>query len=64
MSDPAAVEALAAGFAKGLGVALRLEHPDLAWQINVGPVDRAKLARLNARDEGVGLTDNAKRAES
>jgi hypothetical protein len=42
----AAVEALAAGAARGLRNHLRAEQPDLAWEVKVGPVDRAKLARL------------------
>jgi hypothetical protein len=49
MTDPAAVEALAAGFARGVERRLRAERPDLAWEVRVGPIDWAKLARLEAR---------------
>jgi hypothetical protein len=48
MADPAAVEALVSGYARGVKRALRAERPDLSWEVKVGPVDRAKLARLEA----------------
>jgi hypothetical protein len=51
MTDPAAVRALINGYARGVHSALRAEHPDLAWEVDVGPVDRAKLARLEARSD-------------
>lgn len=53
MTDIATVEALGAGFARGLRHALQAERPDLAWEVRVGPVDRAKLARLNAEAASV-----------
>ncbi len=51
MTDYAAVQALVDGYARGVQSALRAERPDLAWEVSVGPVDRAKLARLEARGD-------------
>lgn len=48
MTHPTAIEALAAGAARGLLNHLRAERPDLAWKVEVRPVDRAKLAQLAA----------------
>jgi hypothetical protein len=50
-SEEAALDAMAAGFARGLELHLRAERPDLSWEVTVGPVDRAKLARLEADDD-------------
>lgn len=53
MTDPAAVQALVDGAARGLAAALRAERPDLSWQVDVRPVARAKLARLGARSSAL-----------
>jgi len=51
VTECATVEAMAAGAARALRQHLRAERPDLAWEVWVGPVDRAKLARLEARSD-------------
>ena len=49
MTDIATAEAMAAGFARGLRNQLRAERPDLSWEVTVGPVDRDKLAQIEAK---------------
>ena len=51
MTDYAAVEALAAGAARGLKAHLQAERPDLAWEVTVEPISRAELAELEARSD-------------
>ncbi len=51
-SEEAALDAMAAGFARGLELHLRAERPDLSWEVTVGPVDGTKVGRLEAaRDD-------------
>jgi len=52
MGEEVALDAMARGFARGLELHLRAERPDLSWEVTVGPVDWAELARLKFDDSG------------
>jgi hypothetical protein len=42
MADPAAIQALREGYARGVARALRARRPDLSWKVTVAPADEAK----------------------
>lgn len=45
--------AIVEGFARGLHGALRTERPDLAWEVDVRPLDREAFEEMEACSEVV-----------